>query len=81
MSETYWWLSFADGDLPEGQQFLGVVIASGPTFEEVVTKTHQMGINPGGEIQAVEIPAGHVPPNEFHDRLLSRAELEEADLA
>lgn len=75
MTEPSWWLSFADGNLPVGQQFLGVIIAQGYTIEAVVTETHLREINPGGEISFAEIPPEHVPAPEFHWRLLTYTEL------
>ena len=80
MAETYFWLSFADGSLPEGQQFIGVIIARGYTIGAAVTETHLRGINPGGEIQFAEIPPEHVPPAFLHWKLLSYANLAEAGL-
>lgn len=47
------WLSFADASLPEGQQFLGAVIAEGETLEAVIIEAHVRGCNPGGEVASV----------------------------
>jgi hypothetical protein len=52
----YWWLSFADPDRPEGQQFLGCVITEAVDFLSAVIKSHRLSINPGGEVQAVVLP-------------------------
>lgn len=71
-----WWLSFADPDLPEGSQFLGVVIAAAPDLAAAVTRTHLLAINPGGGIQiAGPLPAGCIAA-EWHDRLLTKDEAE-----
>lgn len=79
--ESWWWISFADPDKPKGSQSLGVVIVKGGGMQEALQNAWTMNINPGGQVQAIEIPDEHVPPAEFHNRLLSRAELEEAGLA
>jgi hypothetical protein len=79
--EGWFWLSFADPDLPSGSQFLGVVIVKGGGMQEAIQNAWTMGINPGGEVKAIEIPDEHVPPPEFHNKLLSKVELEEAGLA
>jgi hypothetical protein len=81
MAEPWWWLSFADGSLPDGQQFLGVAIMQGYTIEAVITESHLRNLNPGGEVQYVQIPPEHVPAPEYRNRLLGKIELEEAGLA
>lgn len=73
------WLSFADADLPEGSQFLGVVVTQAADFMFAVMKCNFNGINPGGEVQGVEIPEQFNVPAEYRDRLLTRAECEELD--
>ena len=74
--DPLWWLSFCDPDAPEGSQFLGVVITQAPDLECAVTRSHVLGVNPGGEIQiAGPLPEGSIGP-EWRDRLLTRAEAE-----
>jgi hypothetical protein len=74
--DPLWWLSFADPGLPEGSQFLGVAIVQAPEFPAAVTRTHALGINPGGGIQgAGPIPAEHIARG-YWDRLLTKAEAE-----
>lgn len=69
-----WWLSFADPDLPEGHQFLGVVIVEAQDGEAAVARTHLMGINPGGEVLiAGPIPLGRVHPR-WRDRFLTKGD-------
>ena len=46
---THWWLSYADPNLPEGTQFLGVVIAATSIFEMATVEASVRGLNPGGE--------------------------------
>ena len=47
MSDTpWWWMSFADPDLPEGSRFLGVAIVQAPHVAAALTRSHRLGINP-----------------------------------
>lgn len=71
----WWWLSFADPRLPTGSQFLGVAIVEGPTYIDAITRSHALGINPGGQVQSTDIPVW-VPPESLRNRLLSRDELD-----
>lgn len=73
---TLFWLSFADPDRRKG--FLGAVITDAEIDILAVMKTHDLGINPSGEVAIAPIPAemeDQFPP-EFRDRLLSREEAE-----
>lgn len=72
------WLSFADGTLPTGTQFLGVVIIRDSDFVEAVKSAHRRGINPGGEVKCTEITDIDIPP-EYMNRLLSRESLAELE--
>ena len=74
-----YWLSFADSALPKGSQFLGAIIAPYGDFIAAVAWTHREKINPGGEVQGVEIPGHFVIPESFCGRLLSREECAELD--
>lgn len=48
------WLSFADDDRPEGQQFLGAcIIPEAADFLEAMTLAWVFGLNPGGQVAAV----------------------------
>ncbi len=75
-ADPLWWLSFADPGLPEGTQFLGVVILQAPTLAAAITRSHWLGVNPGGQIAT----AGPLPQEwiaaEWRDRLLTKAEAE-----
>lgn len=71
-----WWLSFADGAKPKGFTFLGVVIVEAFGFVDAIQKSHDLGINPGGEIQGFLVPADSHPVA-LHNRLLQRDELED----
>jgi hypothetical protein len=72
-----WWLSFADPDLPEGEQFLGAAIVKAADEAAAMTISHFLGINPGGEVAIMgPLPVDerwrHYPIGE----LMSRAEIE-----
>lgn len=82
----WWWLSFADPDRPEGEQFLGVCIVQGtepamgfPRATDPIPRAWQLGLNPGGEVQFHRIPEDRQPPAEWTNRLLDRAECEQLD--
>ena len=75
--QEWWWLSFADPDQPEGEQFLGVAIFQAPAHEgAALIRSHELGINPGGQVLAYIIGPDLVPPEQYRNRLLSRAEVE-----
>jgi hypothetical protein len=63
------WLSFTDET-----GFLGVVIVDSDTFINAVKKTHQLAINPGGQVAWGDPPEGVFEVDK--NRLLSRAEAE-----
>lgn len=80
----WFYFSFADATLPEGEQFLGGCYVEADTLEMAVTRSHVLGINPGGKIKTVgplpaELVEGHVLPEDRH-RLLTRAELGESSV-
>lgn len=76
-----WWLSFADGDLPKGQQFLGACIVRAPNFGAAVGMAHLIGCNPGGEAQGAQIPDDVSPlvEEQWRHRLLDQTECETLD--
>jgi hypothetical protein len=71
---TYWWLSFA-GD--EGNR--GCCIVQASDFLTAVVRTHQLGINPGGEVQGISTPDCPEVQAEIArwglDRLVTREEM------
>ena len=83
--EAWWWLSFCDTEKPEGTQFLGGIFTKARGFISAVQKTHDLGINPGGECKGMgPIPDEHVTSSpkfrkhiELADRLLSRKDIDE----
>ena len=56
-STALWWLSFCDGSLPKGSQWLGACIVHAETFLDAVRVAHRLGCNPGGQVAGGEIPA------------------------
>lgn len=78
--EEWHWLSFADPKLPQGTQFLGVAIVKAKGFMHAVTRAHDLGVNPGGEVAGYPCPPDWEPPEGIVDRLLSTEELEKEDL-
>jgi hypothetical protein len=82
--DPLWWLSFCDPDKapppelqrPGGPSFLGAVITQAPTLAAAITRSHVLGVNPGGEVKIL----GPIPPEfitaEWRDRLLSADEID-----
>lgn len=69
-----WWLSFADPKKPSGNTFLGVVILEAFGGADAIQRSHEMGLNPGGEVQAFRVDwEGHPVP--LRNRILQRDEL------
>jgi hypothetical protein len=76
--ESWWWLSFA------GEKgFLGAVLTRAHGFISAVQKTHDLGINPGGECRGAQLldkmmatPMGR-KHTQYADRLLSKQDIEE----
>jgi hypothetical protein len=75
-AKRWWWLSFADGNLPKGTQFLGAAVVEACGMAGAAFEAHRLGINPGGEVLGIEIPDKGVPPESHRNRLLSREEVE-----
>jgi hypothetical protein len=80
LPEKWFWISFADPDKPEGDQFLGVVVVQGGGMQEAIQNAWSMGINPGGQVMAFELLDDEVPDEQYRRRLMSKEELEEAGL-
>jgi len=68
----WWYLSFAD------KEFRGVVVVEAHGIVSAVMRTHELGINPGGEALGMALPPGEEPAPEFRDKLLSKLELKRA---
>jgi hypothetical protein len=66
------WVSFADSSLPEGLQFLGVAIIRARDVADAAAMAHALGINPGGEVLAMPVPADFGdPPIELDHKLVT----------
>lgn len=76
----WYWLSFVEPSAADGQRFLGVAIVEGHGVSSAAIRAHDLEINPGGEVQAVELIGNDIPPPEMRNRLLSREELSAAAL-
>lgn len=74
--DPLWWLSFCDPDRPEGSQFLGVAIVQAPVFDAAVTRSHAIGVNPGGQVATCGPIDPEVISPEWRNRLLTRDEAE-----
>jgi hypothetical protein len=73
----YWWLSFRK-PVARGHNVyenLGVIIVCSATFYDAVNLASSQGTHPGGEVRGFCIPPEHVPPEAFHNRLLTKADL------
>ena len=74
---AWWWLSFADGDRPKNEQFLGVAIVQARSLHEAIKAAWALGCNPGGQVMGADVPPEIGPPPEgYAGRLLSRVECE-----
>ena len=71
--ERCWWLAFAG---KEGAR--GVVIIRAPGAVTAAARAHELGINPGGQVESFPFP--EEPPAGMSDRLLGEAELVKAGL-
>ncbi len=73
--ERLFWISFADDDRGG---FLGVVITETHGVGTAAEKCWELGINPGGQMVAWEIPPEMLKvPLEFWDRLLTKEQVAE----
>jgi hypothetical protein len=69
--EQWLYLSFADSE------FRGAVVVKAQGITTALLKVNALGQNPGGEVLCVEIPGDKIPEAKFHDRLLTKAEIQE----
>lgn len=76
----WWWLSFVDPEKPYGQRFLGVAIVQGYGVASAANRAHELGVNPGGEVKAVELTGDDIPAREFRNRLLDIDEVKRTGL-
>ena len=76
MPLPWWWLSFVDPELPEGDRFLGVCVVQGANVVDAVERAWALGCNPGGAVAGWVLPPLEEPDPEWRERLLTRAEAE-----
>ncbi len=79
----WYWLSFADPNLPKGSQWLGATVECGSSSQAAYFAATMAKRNPGGEVQIMgPIPDETIDefcPPEARQRLITdRAELERA---
>jgi hypothetical protein len=76
-----WWLSFADADRPESEQFLGACIVTGDSLSEALQRSYLLECNPGGEVRVIRIAADTAPyiEDKWRRRILTRVECIELD--
>ena len=75
----FWWLSFADPDLPKGSQLLGAAIVEASDFAGAVAQAHSRGCNPGGDCLGAELEdelAQNLRPDEANV-LMTREQIDE----
>lgn len=71
---SLWWMSFCDTDKPAGQEFLGVIVVEDLGPMHAISKAHELGINPGGQVMIVPVQPSSIKP-EHLNRLLAMEEL------
>lgn len=80
------WLSFCDSSRPKGTRFRGVVIIQADNVIEGAHVCWELGVNPGGEIVCVPIPANMESflvacGQQYLNRLLSRKDINQLENA
>lgn len=70
--EGWMYLSFAD------EKFRGVVVIKAHGLVDAISRTHALGINPGGQVMGVDMPDEIVAqvPEDCRTRLLTKAEVQ-----
>lgn len=76
---VWWWLSFADSNLPKGAQFLGVAIVRGANVYQASQVACHLGCNPGGAVMGEPLDDDEIGavPLDFRNRLLTKRDIEE----
>lgn len=72
----WWWLSFCDPNLPQGNRFLGVIVIEAMDIKDACDRAWDMKINPGGEVLGYELSKSFLEAIKVEDRqrLLSKEE-------
>lgn len=76
----WWYLSFTDPDRPKGTQFLGACVVEARGIAQAIGESHRLGLNPGGEVLPIQVPADKEPVPEVRGRLLSAREARDMEL-
>lgn len=76
LPKTWWYMSFADPDLPKGSQFLGGAIVKAQGVATAHIEVNRLGINPGGEVMFMQVPPDVQVNEDYVNRLLTREEVE-----
>jgi len=50
---SLWWLSFADGTRPDGDQLLGIAIVEAADLGTAIKASWALDCNPGGEVKGM----------------------------
>ena len=74
MSRPLWWLSFCDGSLPKGSQFLGACIVPAANMADACREAWRRGCNPGGEVCGVQFSADVPVHDGWIGRLMNKEE-------
>lgn len=76
MSKAVWYLSYVGEDPEPG--FRGAVIIEADSAIEAARLANERGLSPGGQVMALEVPSTVRVEERWLNRLLNRAEIEEA---
>jgi hypothetical protein len=68
----FYWLTFVDHETGE---FKGAAIVWGSNFDDALSTSWKLGVNPGGEAHGWKYREGRQPKEEFLNRLLSEKEI------
>lgn len=74
-----WYMSFADGSLPEGSQWLGACFVKARGLVDATKASHRRGCNPGGGVKAGAMEDGTEIPDEWLNRLLNKDDFSRFD--
>ena len=69
----WFWLSFVNDDLPKGQKFLGLCLVQGVDPISAVQRSHDLSINPGGEVMILELNDSEVLTS-YQNRFIGKEE-------
>ena len=76
---TIFWLSFCSEKSDEKEAFLGACYIEAKNDLDAVRKTHELKINPGGQVLIMPIPPLTSVPSKYMNKLLSIKEIQDID--